>query len=130
MADRRAVDTHLPGGDLPAATLRPAVSAAAAGIPSEDLRFHQRWLKGDTTVDPGPPVRIFVMGADVWRDEQDWPLPDTVWTDYFPSSLGAANTATGDGVLGTEPSTDTEFDLVVSDPAVRCPPRRGSRYGR
>lgn len=47
--------------------------------------LHVRWfdqhLKGiDTGADGEPPVRIFVMGIDQWRDEPDWPLPDTAYT--------------------------------------------------
>jgi putative CocE/NonD family hydrolase len=116
-------------GVFPQRHFGPRAGAAAADIPGEYLRFYQRWLKGDSTVDPGPPVRIFVMGADVWREEQDWPLPDTAWTDYFLSSSGAANTAAGDGVLSTETPTGTEFDLAVSDPRRPVPSRGGADSG-
>jgi predicted acyl esterase len=47
-------------------------------------------------------VRIFVMGIDQWRDEQDWPLPDTTYEDYFLDGSGRANSADGDGELRTE----------------------------
>ena len=45
----------------------------------EQLRWFDRWLKSgapekkDPSADP-PPVRIFVMGINQWRDEEDWPL--------------------------------------------------------
>ena len=39
------------------------------------LRFFDRWLKGiDDGYDDEPPVRLFVMGEDVWRSENEWPL--------------------------------------------------------
>jgi putative CocE/NonD family hydrolase len=39
------------------------------------LRWFDHWLKGiDTGMLQEPPVRIFVMGTNVWRDEADWPL--------------------------------------------------------
>ncbi|GAC1579579.1 MAG: CocE/NonD family hydrolase [Candidatus Dormibacteria bacterium] len=45
----------------------------------EDLtRLHRRWfdarmLGKETGIDAEPPVRVFVMGANRWRDEQEWP---------------------------------------------------------
>jgi putative CocE/NonD family hydrolase len=32
---------------------------------------------------PGPPVKLFVMGDNVWRDEQEWPLARTQWTRWY-----------------------------------------------
>src|SRR6185437_6947132 len=49
--------------------------------------------------DGSAPVKIFVMGIDQWRDEQDWPLPDTRYVPYYLHGSGRANTAAGDGVL-------------------------------
>ena len=47
----------------------------------------------------GAPVRVFVMGANTWRDEAEWPLPATQWTKYYFHSGGKANTLSGDGAL-------------------------------
>ena len=42
------------------------------------LRFFDYWLKGiDNGIASEPPVRLFVMGDNVWRDEQEWPLAGT-----------------------------------------------------
>ena len=42
------------------------------------------WLKGELTgVDDWPPVQIFVMGANCWRAESEWPLERTDYTDYY-----------------------------------------------
>src|SRR5439155_3569108 len=43
------------------------------------------------------PVRIFVMGENRWRDEKEWPLERTEYTEYFLHSGGTANTSSGDG---------------------------------
>lgn len=32
---------------------------------------------------PGPRVRLFVMGDNIWRDEQEWPLARTEWTRWY-----------------------------------------------
>ena len=64
------------------------------------LRWHDRWLKGIRNgVDEGPPVRIFVMGENVWRDENEWPLARTRYTPYYVHSGGSANGVAGDGRL-------------------------------
>lgn len=47
-----------------------------------------RWLDGllhgkaPAEVLPAP-VRIFVMGANCWRDEQEWPLARTCYTEHY-----------------------------------------------
>jgi uncharacterized protein len=50
----------------------------------------------------GKPVRIFVMGRNEWRDEDDWPLARAKTTKYFLHSGGNANSVGGDGVLSTD----------------------------
>jgi predicted acyl esterase len=30
-----------------------------------------------------PPVRLFVMGTNQWKEANDWPLPETRWTTFF-----------------------------------------------
>jgi putative CocE/NonD family hydrolase len=60
------------------------------------LRWFDRWLKGKGK-DEDPPVRLFVMGGGSgrknaagrmehgghWRAEQDWPLPDTRYAEFY-----------------------------------------------
>jgi putative CocE/NonD family hydrolase len=42
------------------------------------LRYFDYWLKGiDNGFGTEPPVKYFVMGDNVWRQEQDWPPPST-----------------------------------------------------
>src|SRR5687768_359212 len=48
-------------------------SAALIGIHDIQLRWFDHWLKGvDTGILEEPPVRIFVMGENRWRDEREW----------------------------------------------------------
>jgi uncharacterized protein len=74
----------------------------------------------------GKPVRIFVMGRNEWRDEEDWPLARAKLTKYFLHSRGNANSADGDGSLSAEapgdklPSAETK-DSFVYDPANPVP---------
>ena len=62
--------------------------ALYADLTGAHQRFFDRWLRGRAdALDGSAPVRIFVMGLDQWRDEQDWPLPDTSYVDYYLRQL-------------------------------------------
>ena len=50
-------------------------SSTALGLDEIHLRWFQHWLNGqDTGLLDAPSVKFFVMGDDVWRDENEWPL--------------------------------------------------------
>lgn len=74
----------------------------------------------------GKAVKIFVMGIDQWRDEDDWPLSRAKSTKYFLHSQGRANTARGNGSLstlapGAEPSDEFVYDPAKPVPTVGGP---------
>jgi hypothetical protein len=47
------------------------------------------WLHGNESAQlDRPPVRIFVMGENVWRDEHEWPLARTQWTPWHLQAEG------------------------------------------
>ena len=78
-------------------------------------------------VQPGAPVRLFVMGANIWRDEQEWPLARARETSWYLRSGGHANSASGDGGLSTDaPSGDERPDVFESDPQHPVPTRGGA----
>ncbi|MBI4474857.1 MAG: CocE/NonD family hydrolase [Acidobacteria bacterium] len=87
-----------------------------------DLRgLHLRWfdyhLKGiQNGLDKEAPVRIFVMGANKWRDEQEWPLSRARATQFYLHSKGFANSRFGDGVLTTQAPVDETPDRFRYDP--------------
>lgn len=89
------------------------------------------WLKGEEVdADKWPPLRIFVMGKNVWRDEEQWPLQRTRYTPYYFHSQGAANTLEGDGSLNTtKPDAEPE-DQYVYDPEDPVPTLGGNNLGR
>jgi len=75
------------------------------------------WLKGDKTgAEAWPAFRIFVMGRNQWRDEQQWPLERTKYTPYYFHSKGSANTAGGNGKLATAKPEQEPSDKFVYDP--------------
>ena len=81
------------------------------------LRWFDRWLRGIANgVASEPPVRLFVMGANQWRDEQEWPLARTDWQAWFLHSGGRANSRHGDGTLSRESPADEPPDAYVYNP--------------
>jgi uncharacterized protein len=98
--------------------------AITQNLTGHHLRFFDRWLRGKTTQDA--PVRIFVMGIDQWRDEPDWPLPDTSYVPYYLHGSGRANTSAGDGRLSTEAPGHGAVDTYLYDP-LRPVPSLGGR---
>jgi putative CocE/NonD family hydrolase len=57
------------------------------------LRWFDHWLKGiDTGLLAEAPVRLFVMGANVWRDEQAWPLERAHDTPFYVRANGELST--------------------------------------
>ena len=82
-----------------------------------ELAWFDRWLKGiDNGADREPPIKLFVMGADAWRDEREWPLARTEWTPYYLHSGGRANSLRGDGELSPVAPADEPPDSFVYDP--------------
>ncbi len=84
------------------------------------MKFYDRYLKGDTSVDTGAPVRIYVMGDNEWRDEQEWPLARTQYTPLYLDSQGDARTLNGNGILSWELPCRSEKDEYDYDPMNPC----------
>ncbi|MEV6443897.1 CocE/NonD family hydrolase [Amycolatopsis sp. NPDC051716] len=106
-----------PDGTYPDRSFGLSAGIKTAGITQEHLRFFDCWVRGR----PGLPdhthrVRLFVMGADEWRDEPDWPLPDTRYTGFFLDGGGQAGTAAGDGVLTRDTPAEDATDTFHYDP--------------
>ncbi len=94
------------------------------------FRWYDYLLKGiDNGMAGEKPVRIFVMGKNAWREEDDWPLSRASGTRYFLHSEGKANSLTGDGTLSTtSPATETA-DAYLYDPADPVPTLGGPAFG-
>jgi len=81
------------------------------------LRWFDSQLKGITNgIMQEPPVRIFVMGENAWRDEYEWPLARTDYRKYYFHSNGNANTLSGDGTIDTDVPGNEPPDTFVYDP--------------
>jgi predicted acyl esterase len=81
------------------------------------LRWYDHWLKGiDTGIMNEPPIRLFLMGANQWRYEHEWPLSRTQRTEYYLRTWER---------LSLEPEVENDFpDCYLQEP-IFVSPRRG-----
>jgi putative CocE/NonD family hydrolase len=63
------------------------------------------------------PVKIFVMGDNVWRAEREFPLARTTYTKYYLHASKGARSASGDGVMSTASPQREQPDTYEYDPA-------------
>jgi uncharacterized protein len=80
------------------------------------LRWMDHYVRGEENdVEKEAPVRIFVMGKNAWRDEQEWPLRGGEERSYY---LGAESDTAREGTLSraTGPWRSAASSLL-SDPA-------------
>ena len=67
------------------------------------------------------PVRIFVMGTNVWRDEAAWPLARARATKYFLASTDKAAGPTAGGLLESGAPKGKASESYVYDPMNPAP---------
>ncbi len=114
---------------------------SSAPIRSYQIEWFDHWLKGtpeDTKRSSGEvwhttrgavdesPVHIFVMGANRWRDEQEWPLARTQYEQLYLASKGHANSLTGDGALSWTLEKKSKPDEFAYDPRYPVPTMGGA----
>lgn len=86
------------------------------------LRWYDFLFKGvQNEFAAAKPVKIFVMGLNQWREEDDWPLVHAKTTRYFLHSQGAANSDRGNGSLSTAAPASEPADKFTYDPAKPVP---------
>jgi uncharacterized protein len=86
------------------------------------LKWYDHLFKNaDNEFGATKPVRIFVMGVNQWRDEDDWPLPRAHEAIYFLHSAGKANSLRGDGTLSTILPHADAADHYTYDPGNPVP---------
>ncbi len=79
-----------------------------------NIAFFNKYLRG-MAVDI-PAVRYFVMGNNVWRNADTWPLPQTNWQRFYLHSQGSANSSAGNGSLSREEPGKEPADTFYYDP--------------
>jgi putative CocE/NonD family hydrolase len=87
------------------------------GLQEQQARWYDYWLKGeDNGIMDEPRVKVFVMGANRWREADDWPIPGTQYTPHYLHSNGNANSLFGDGFLNRALPGDELPDRYTYDP--------------
>ncbi|HVA89457.1 MAG TPA: CocE/NonD family hydrolase [Chloroflexota bacterium] len=82
------------------------------------LRWFDHWLKKqDTGMMEEPPIKLFVMGANLWRDEQEWPLARAVASPWYLHA---------EGMLSRDRPDHEAPDRYDYDPADPTPTRGGA----
>ena len=98
--------------DFGTASARDAAVHPHGSWSAEVLAFLRRHVAADLQVRRSAPVRIFVMGRNVWRDEETWPLERAGATRWYLHAGGG---------LSTAQPTDERPSEVDYDPADPVP---------
>ena len=92
---------------------------AASPVDQWQVRWFNQFLKGiDTGLLDEPPIQLFEMGSNHWRNFDHW--PEENHKSYFLSSTGLASIRDDSGTLISENlesiQTPNSFDVLVHDP--------------
>jgi uncharacterized protein len=69
---------NAPAGDLNLG------AAARVDLNALAVRWFDHWLRGvDNGIDREPPVQVFALGVNEWREYPDWPPPGTRTRSFF-----------------------------------------------
>ncbi|MBC7927741.1 MAG: CocE/NonD family hydrolase [Bryobacteraceae bacterium] len=101
---------------------------SGAPIRRYQLDWFHYWMHTPQPSEPfsGPRVRIFVMGANKWRDEDEWPLSRARPTSFYLTSEIGANSLQGDGRLSIHTPLRDDFDSWIHDPEKPVPTAGGA----
>jgi uncharacterized protein len=90
------------------------LSPALTVIRDHELAFYDRYLRDvDNGWDERPPAELYVLGADAWRGEREWPLARTAFTQFYLGQGGSLDRA--------EPRAHEPPDRYDYDPADPVP---------
>jgi putative CocE/NonD family hydrolase len=106
----------VPGGEFPEQSFGTNADAAMLPLVRERIRFFDHHVRGrDDTGETEAPVKLFVMGVNIWRGEQSWPLATTRFVPFYLHSDGRAGRDDGGG-LSTEAPGPEPADSFFYDP--------------
>jgi putative CocE/NonD family hydrolase len=90
------------------------------------LQWFDYWLRGvENGVNRRPKLMLYVMGRNMWRAENEWPLARTQFTKYYFHSDGHADSRWGTGTLGVSAPKSEPSDRYTYDPRTPVPSRGG-----
>lgn len=90
------------------------------------IEWFDQWLMGrDTKLISEPPVKVFVMGSNHWREAREWPPAEARAVNFYLDGEGRANSIDGDGALTERNPRHHGQDRYVFDPHDPVPTRGG-----
>ena len=94
-----------------------------------ELHWFDYWLKGlNNGAAQERPVKLFTMGRNVWREENEYPLARTQYRNMYFGGEGKANSLRGDGRLSWDtPPAGTPTDRFTYDPNAPVPSIGGNQ---
>ncbi len=102
-------------------------SSSSAAVRTMQLDWMDYWLKGrESAMISRPPVEIFVMGINQWREEREWPLARAMLTPFYLTGKSAANTLSGGGELSKNKPNKDKPDQFTFDPRHPVPTEGGA----
>ncbi len=110
-------------------TIGPWMHAAVAGA-AESMRqsiafFHERFRIGSLKSNPAasaPRVRLFLMGANEWREYPSWPVPNSVDRTYYLHPGGLL----GSSAPASESGSTFDYDPSRPTPSLYGPSIEGT----
>jgi putative CocE/NonD family hydrolase len=98
-------------------------SEAEIDLPALHVRWYDQRLRGlETGIDDEPPLKLWVMGDNEWRFENEWPLARTTFTQLYLGSEGTANSLRGNGYLAFDSArASAATDAFAYDPSAPVP---------
>jgi len=88
------------------------------GIRELQIEWFDQWLMGkDTKLMSMPPAKVFVMGANKWLEDREWPPENAHEQSLYLAS---------DGSLEQQPPATAEEDHYIYDPARPTPTHGGA----
>lgn len=98
---------------------------------ADTIPWFDRHLNSRKDVPVMPPVRLFVMGINTWRDEQEWPLARAQETDYFlrPTRAAGETRRAQAGELATSLDGESRPLRYTYDPQSPVQTRGGAMLG-
>jgi putative CocE/NonD family hydrolase len=90
------------------------------------LRWYDHLLRGvENEIEKEKPVKIFVMGKNLYQEEDDWPPNRARVSRFYLHSAGNANSLRGDGTLSELAPQSEKADHLLYDPANPVPTMGG-----
>ncbi len=102
----------------------PTAPSAALDMTRLQLDWFSSYLKPDGPPVTSAPVRVFMMGSNQWREEDEWPPARARSARFFLGSTSEAGGTLGEG----DPTALSDSDVFTFDPSNPVPTVGGATF--